>query len=159
MTDPTLSKLFAHMDWADRRVLRLLTGSEGARTPAAMRLFSHVLAAERVWLLRMRGEDSAVQPIWPELDLDDLTALAEGNREGYAAYLAMVDDAELAREVAYTSSQGAPFRTRVADILLQVATHGAYHRGQIAAEVRGAAAEPVSTDYILFVRDGARLAE
>jgi uncharacterized damage-inducible protein DinB len=40
----------------------------------------------------------------------------------------------------------------VDDILLHVALHGSYHRGQVALLVREAANKPAPTDYIGFVR-------
>jgi uncharacterized damage-inducible protein DinB len=148
-------RLFHHMAWADLRVLRLLNESPGARRHAAVRLFSHLLAAERVWLLRVHGRDTAGQPIWPELSLVELNAMAAANGFGYNRLLAGLDEAGLAREVEYTNSQGVPFRTRVADVLSHVALHGSYHRGQIAAALRAAGEEPVNTDFITFVREGA----
>ncbi|HEX2189964.1 MAG TPA: DinB family protein [Longimicrobiaceae bacterium] len=150
-----LERLFAHAAWADRRVLELLAATPGARTQRVLRLLAHLLAAERVWLLRLRGEDSAVQPIWPEdPSLDELRVLQAANEDGYARYLAALGDADLAAEVAYSNSRGEAFRTAVADVLAHVALHGSYHRGQVAAAVRGAGGEPVNTDFITFVREG-----
>lgn len=149
-----LERLFDHVAWADRRVLELLDAAPGARREPVLRLFAHVLAAERVWLLRLRGEDAGAQPIWPELPLEELKALQAANEEGYASYLAGLGDDGLAAEVAYTNSQGVAFRTAVADVLTHVALHGSYHRGQVAAAVRGAGEAPVNTDFIAFVREG-----
>lgn len=149
-----LRRLFDHVAWADRRVLELLDAAPGARREPALRLFAHVLAAERVWLLRLRGEDAAHQPIWPELSPAELKALQAANEEDYARLLDGLDDGGLAAEVAYANSQGVAFRTAVADVLTHVALHGSYHRGQVAAAVRAAGEEPVNTDFITFAREG-----
>jgi uncharacterized damage-inducible protein DinB len=146
-------RLFAHMEWADRRLVEMMDQSAPARTDAAVRLFAHLLAAERIWLVRLRGEDSTGEPLWPQPPASELRAAAEANREGYARYLASLGDDELDAEVAYTNQRGDPFRTRRVDILTHVAMHGAYHRGQIAAVVRAAGGEPVGTDYIIFARE------
>ena len=151
MTD--FPRLFAHMAWADRRLLRLLRDAPAAPTPAVLRLLAHVVGAERIWLLRLRGEDSAPQPVWPELALEEMEALAEANAAGYARLVAGLDGRAPDEQVAYRNTQGTEFRTRVADVLLHVALHGSYHRGQIAAAVRAAGVEPASTDYIVFVRE------
>ena len=148
-----VGRLFAHMEWADRRLVRLLNEAPAARTSEAMRLLSHLLAAERVWLLRLRGQDARLQAVWPELALEEVNAMAAANRAGYARYLARLGPEELERVVEYLTQAGAPFRTRAADILSHVALHGAYHRGQIAASLRASGAEPVSTDFILFARE------
>lgn len=55
--------------------------------------------------------------------------------------------------MSYRSSQGTPFQTSVGDILMHLASHGAYHRGQIALLLRQAGAEPLNTDFITFVRE------
>ena len=39
------------------------------------------------------------------------------------------------------------------DILFHLASHGAYHRGQISVTLRHSNLEPVNTDYITFVRE------
>ena len=149
-----LRRLFDHAAWADRRALDALAAAPEASRAGPLRLLAHVLAAERVWLLRLRGEDSAVQPIWPELALDACAALAAETAAGYARYLDQLTDADAAREVAYANSQGTSFRTRVSDVLTHVALHGSYHRGQVAALLRASGAEPVNTDFIMFVREG-----
>lgn len=153
MSIAIIQKMYSQMDWADQRLLALMNRDPFARTQPAMRFFSHLLAAERVWLLRLLGEDSSVQPIWPDLAPEALDALAAENRTGYAQYLASLDEDGLPSEVAYTNQQGSTYRTRVDDILIHVATHGSYHRGQIAAAVRAAGGEPVNTDYITYVRN------
>lgn len=149
-----LKRLFDHMTWADRRVLDLLNASPGARQASVIRLFSHLLAAERVWMLRLREEDASRQPIWPEWTLEELNAAAAENVSSYASFLEALRDEDLAGEVAYANSQGIAFRTRIVDILTHVALHGSYHRGQIAAAVRASGEEPVNTDFITFVREG-----
>lgn len=151
MTD--LPRLYAHMAWADRRIIALLREQPAARTPAVLRLLAHVAAAERVWLLRLCGEDSALQPVWPELSLDEAETLAASNAAEYARYLAEQGAADPDETIAYRNTQGTEFHTRARDILLHVAMHGSYHRGQIAAGVRASGADPVNTDYITFVRE------
>ncbi len=149
-----LRRLFDHAAWADRLALDALAAAPEASRAGPLRLLAHLLAAERVWLLRLRGEASAAQPIWPELPLERCAALAADNAAAYARYLDALTDEAAAREVAYTNSQGVSFRTRVSDVLTHVALHGAYHRGQVAAALRAAGADPVNTDFITFVRAG-----
>jgi uncharacterized damage-inducible protein DinB len=141
--------MFDHMAWADRRLVDLLSASPEAQQAAGvLRLLSHVLAAERVWLLRIRGENAAKAPIWPDWRMDQIAAAADANAEQYREALAD----QSGRVVEYTNSKGTPFSTRLADILTHVALHGSYHRGQIAAALRAGGVEPINTDYITYVR-------
>jgi len=147
---PHIQSLFGHMAWADDRALDSL---EAARhvPPRALELFGHVLGAEAEWLARLEQRPSDVA-IWPSFGLAECRAAAARNREGYAAFLARLSPGDLDRQVRYRNSRGAEFESRIEDILLHVAMHGSYHRGQVALIVRAAGEEPSPTDYIAFVR-------
>jgi uncharacterized damage-inducible protein DinB len=148
-----LRRLFDHLAWADanaRDALRTLPPSS-AEAGRATGLYAHVAAAEHVWLARLM-ERPAEHPVWPSLDLAASAALAERTAQELLAYVASVGPADLVREVDYRNSAGQSFRSRVDDILVHVALHGAYHRGQIALLTRQGGGEPASTDYIAFAR-------
>jgi uncharacterized damage-inducible protein DinB len=148
-----LPRLFDHLAWADanaRDALHAMPASS-AEAKRATGLFAHVAAAEHVWLSRLM-ERPPEHPVWPELDLAASAALATRTATELRQYVASLGPDDLASEVDYTNSAGRRFRDRVDDILMHVAMHGAYHRGQIALLTRQGGAEPASTDYIAFVR-------
>jgi uncharacterized damage-inducible protein DinB len=145
-----LTKLLDHLEWADARVLQGLRDSSSP-DPRALELYAHILGAEHAWLSRIHERPARVA-IWPTLSLDECAGLSAESIAGFRALLADLAPAELAREVPYRNSAGQAFRNTIEDILVHVALHGAYHRGQVALVVRGAGGEPVPTDYIAFVR-------
>jgi uncharacterized damage-inducible protein DinB len=145
-----LARLLAHLRWADALTLRSLRDASSA--PArALELYAHVVGAEEVWLSRIEGRPSSV-PVWPSLDLDECERLAATTHESLARVVASLDEAGVARLVHYRNSAGLEFDSRLDDILLHVAMHGAWHRGQVATLLRGAGDEPAPSDYIAFVR-------
>lgn len=146
-----IQRLFDHMFWADAHTLDLLKGAPAARTEDVMRLFAHVLGAERVWYARIQG-DSAAHAVWPNWSLEEMLAAAAANRLDYEKLLERSTAADLDRVLEYRNTQGTPFRTRLSDVLIHVAMHGSYHRGQIASAIRRGGGEPVNTDYITYVR-------
>ena len=150
--DHQLTRLFQHLSWADREVLEAL--AKDPEPPAeALKLLGHILAAERMWLARIRREDTTGLRVWPEAPtLDQCRQRMAENHSGYQALLASVQDTELAAPIAYRTTRGDPFRNTLGDILLHVALHGAHHRGQIAALARRAGQEPARTDFIVFAR-------
>jgi uncharacterized damage-inducible protein DinB len=91
-------------------------------------------------------------PVWPDPSLENCAALSATARRRYAALLGTLSASDLDRVIHYANSAGKEFDTRLEDILLHVALHGAYHRGQVALVLRDAGAEPGPTDYIAFVR-------
>ena len=145
-----LRKLIAHLEWADAAALRALRESPGTDI-RALTLYAHTLGAEANWLARVAGRRSDVA-IWPTLTLDEASALARRNAEELAAIVESSTAEDLAGAIVYRNSAGTQFTSTLEDILLHVALHGAYHRGQVALVIRGSGGEPAPTDYIAFVR-------
>ena len=144
-----LQKMAAHLAWADAEALRCLRDNHGT-DDRALTIYAHVVAAEAVWLARIAGRKPDIA-VWPTLTLDEAAALARRNADELESLLASSNDA-LDAEIVYRNSAGTEFRSRIEDILVHVALHGAYHRGQISLLVRGGGGEPAPTDYIAFVR-------
>jgi uncharacterized damage-inducible protein DinB len=119
--------------------------------PHTLDLLAHVIATEHVWLSRIRGETPEVA-VWPQLSLTQCAELATRNADEFLALVESVDETALDGGITYRNSVGAEFTSTLKDILVHVALHGAYHRGQIAAAVRAGGDTPASTDYIAFVR-------
>jgi len=145
-----LRKLIDHIKWADSAMLDALRTSPGSDERALM-IYAHVLGAEAVWLARIAGRPSDVA-VWPSLSVDEIAALATRNSNELDDLLATLATSDLDREIDYRNSQGKAFRSKLEDILLHVALHGSYHRGQVAYLIRGGGGEPASTDYIAFIR-------
>ena len=123
----------------------------GANVPAAsLRLMSHIVNAQSTWLVRLNGVPP-VTGIWDERDLAASRRLNEETLRGFRTVMESLEF-DPRRKVEYKNSAGVPFENTLGDILLQVFTHGGYHRGQIAMQLRQAGLEPVNTDYITWVR-------
>ena len=148
--DRQLSKLLDHLEWADRRVLDSLRAMPHL-DERTLELYAHVVGTEHTWLSRILVR-APREKIWPRLTLDAAGALAAETAAALRALVASSSSEQLQRNVAYRNSAGLAFESTIEDMLLQVALHGCYHRGQIAMIVRGADAEPSPTDYIAFVR-------
>ncbi|HEU4365167.1 MAG TPA: DinB family protein [Candidatus Krumholzibacteria bacterium] len=146
-----LQRLCAHMRWADERVLRELKQAEEPLEP--LKFYAHILAAERLWYLRIHEENWTVIPVWPDYTLEQCEKLAAENCALYEKFIAELADADLTREVTYTNSQRKRFTNTIGDMLLHVMVHGAHHRGQVAHAMRRHGDTPPIVDYIAFVRD------
>ncbi|SOC13405.1 uncharacterized damage-inducible protein DinB [Ureibacillus xyleni] len=142
----TIQKMYDHLHWANQRILETLQSSENEE---ALRLFSHILFAEKVWFTRLQGFDSSHLPIWSDIDLEGCTELVKQNEETIITFL---KDADLNKIIFYKNSKGTEFENSARDVLTHVALHGQYHRGQINSRLRASGMEPVNVDYITFVR-------
>ena len=149
-----LKKLFRHDTWANRQLLRRLREVREL-DPRVRKLFAHIQAGLRVWILRIQGQDTRSLSIWPDLSLAECEALIDENERAYAGFFGREPAALLEGTVTYTNQHGLSYETAIGDILLQVLTHGGYHRGQIALLLRQSGEEPLNTDYITYVREEA----
>ncbi|MEO5579257.1 MAG: DinB family protein [Gemmatimonadaceae bacterium] len=146
-----LNRMFDHLEWADARVLASLRRST-APPAESLNVYAHIIAAEHVWLARISGLQQRVT-IWPELSLDEGADLAKRNIQGFRMVLRDKSAERLEEPITYRNSAGLEFTSTLDDILLHVALHGMYHRGQIATALRKSGSVPIPTDYIAFVRE------
>lgn len=149
---PLLVQLVRHAAWANERTLASLRGIPEP-PPRAVRALAHVVAAERIYLERVRGDDPFPQDFWPAWSLDDIAAFAAESARRLPAFVDQCDADALRRSVRYRDSRGGGHDTPIYAMLLQVALHGEHHRGQIADLVRAAGGVPAITDLIVFVRE------
>jgi uncharacterized damage-inducible protein DinB len=147
-----IRNLFSYDDWANREVLGSLQALN-APSERSIKLLAHILSAERLWLERLLVQKQTL-PVWPlstlaqcKLEVDQLPGL-------WKNYLTALGEAGLARSLTYKNTKGESFSSQKQDILLHVVMHSAYHRGQIAADMRAAGFTPPYTDFIHAVRQG-----
>lgn len=143
---------FAHDAWANRETQRTLV-TAGAPPAVTLGRFAHVIAAELLWHARIQGRPSPV-PVWPQWTVAECGERSEQVARLWAPYLDALTEDELGREVSYVNSKGEAFTSLVEDILTHLGLHSAYHRGQVAAELRAAGHEPATTDFIHAARLG-----
>lgn len=147
-----LRRQFAYDEWANREVLARLRSSE---RPAArpLQLLAHILSAERLWLERIRKQPQSL-PVWPDFTLDQCESQIAELAQLWRTLLNQLDPEGLSAKVTYKNSKGEPWNSTVEDILTHVLLHSAYHRGQIAIQMRTAGEQPAYTDFIHAVRQG-----
>jgi uncharacterized damage-inducible protein DinB len=147
-----LRRQFGYDAWANREALA------GLRAPAGLparplQLLAHILSAERLWLERIRMQPQSL-PVWPDFTLNQCEAQIADLAELWGEFLRQLAPAGLAEKVTYRNSKGEPWSSTVEDILSHVMLHSAYHRGQIAGQVRAGGEQPASTDFIHAARQG-----
>jgi uncharacterized damage-inducible protein DinB len=145
-----LQRLLRYDAWANAETLKSLT--LGDSPPQSRKWMAHIVGAECLWLARLRRQPATL-PVWPDLSLEACRDhLAQLSRD-WPAYLADHHQS-LTERVSYINSKGEAWTNTVEEILTHVTIHSAYHRGQIASNLRSAGMEPAYTDYIHGVRQG-----
>jgi uncharacterized damage-inducible protein DinB len=167
MTKDDIQLLYEYDRWANNRVLHAvsaLTADQFTRDlsggfRSVRNTLVHIIGGEWIWLaywkepphsstlladLRKRRDalfnpdaypnQVAVQTKWTEVEKDQ------------AEFVNRVTDESLERML--------PFRTtqlRLAHLMQHLANHSTYHRGQVALMMRQLGAEPLATDYHVFL--------
>jgi uncharacterized damage-inducible protein DinB len=144
-----ISRLFIYDDWANREVLEAIRVAGSPLRP--LKLVSHILSAERLWLERMKGLAQTF-PVWPDFSLSQCEEQAAELHSLWTEFLSPANQGALSIPVSYKNTKGESFTSEKEDVLLHVITHSAYHRGQIASDMRAAGFTPAYTDFIHAVR-------
>ena len=148
------SRLFVYDHWANRECLGTMCGAASVPTDVVGRI-AHILSAQKLWLERIQGQKQTL-PVWPNLSVEECQSLEEEMFQAWREYLAQIQNSPetLAKDTEYRNTQGQAFTSRVEDILTHVLFHSAYHRGQIALQMRSTGMTPAYTDFIHAVRQG-----
>jgi len=147
-----LHRQFAYDEWANREVLAALSAST-VSTLRARQLLAHILSAGRLWLERIRKHSQTLS-VWPDFSIEQCEAQISDLASLWKEYLGQLSSAALSENVTYQNSKGEAWTSTVQDILTHVVLHSAYHRGQIASQMRAAGEQPAYTDFIHAARLG-----
>ncbi len=147
-----LRRQFAYDEWANREVLNAIRAS-GAAKEKPLQLMAHILAVERLWLERLKQQPQST-PVWPEPDLAQCEAQAAEMGGLWLEFLDLITAGDVSQSIAYKNSKGEEWTSTIVDVLTHVAMHSAYHRGQIATQMRANGQTPAYTDFIHAVRQG-----
>ena len=148
-----LRRLFAYDQWANEEALRSLRATPGC-SPRAIEVMAHTIATEWVWMSRIQRQ-SQPYAVWPGWTLDDSQLRLQELKHDWEEFFKGMNQPTLGQQLSYKNTKGDSFTNTIGDILMHVAMHGTYHRGQIAAEVRAAGGQPAYTDFIQAVRSAA----
>ena len=157
-----IRRLFDYADWASERMFTAIAGlSDEQQNRNIVSSFSsiratlaHIVGAEWLWLQRWNGISPGAPPEWAATAT--VAELAQQMRKVSSerrAFLSALDERKLDEEFAYKNLKGDAFKSRLRDVLLHIANHASYHRGQLTTMMRQAGGTPPSTDFIVFTRE------
>jgi len=172
MTIDDIQLLYEYDRWANNRVFQAVSGLSleqftrdlGGSFGSVRDTLLHILAGEWTWLvywreqshgpallveLRTRRESlfnpvsfpnvAAVRSKWAEVEEDQI------------AFVSSLNNASLEKMLPYRTTQ-----LSLAHLMQHLANHSTYHRGQIALMMRQLDADPVATDFHVFLAEGRR---
>ena len=170
MTKDDTKLLFEYDRWANNRVLRAaatltveqFTRNLGGSFPSVRDALLHIIAGEWIWLQYWK-ETTPDPAFLPELRkrrdalfhpdvFADVTAVrsrwAEVEEE-MAGFVNGLTDEDLKKMLPARNTL-----ISLAHLMQHVANHSTYHRGQVALMMRQLGAEPLATDFHVFLAEG-----
>lgn len=112
-------------------------------------ILNHLVWAEKVWLGRVDRETVATMKPTNVAGLLEMWRDVNGK---WSALILAADTAEISRKIAYFTSTGDRFTNSILEIVIHMVDHSTYHVGQMMNAIRGFGIEPVSTNYIHYLR-------
>lgn len=142
-------KLYRFNAWANKRVLGVIQRQK-VNDEKILTLMGHIVAAQFLWLHRIKGLPPPDVKLWGEYSLNQLMVLAE---KAGKEWLEFVENTEnFNRELTYKNYVGDPYTNNVENIMIHLVNHSSYHRAQIAMLLRQKGFEPINTDFITYDR-------
>lgn len=148
MSKKDFALLVEHEYWASMQMANMLIAMD-IIPERTKRIFDHVIGAQNTWIARFKNEKPALE-IWPILMPTDWSKLLKEHRE--ALLDIATSEEKLDQIITYKNSAGKEFTNRIGDLMLHLALHAQYHRGQVIAYSREQITQPPVTDMIAFLR-------
>ena len=142
-------KLYQYNAWANRRVVNCLN-RQSVGDEKILCIMGHIVAAQFLWLHRIKGLPPANVKLWDDYTLDQVTTMAEEAGKRWLEFVESTDNFN--RELTYNNYVGEPYVNNVEMIMIHLVNHSSYHRAQVAMLLRQKGLEPINTDFITYDR-------
>jgi uncharacterized damage-inducible protein DinB len=155
-----ISAFCDYSEWSNKRLLK--TASElsaeefsrpqGASWGSVESSFGHIVGAQIIWLSRWRTATSPgpIVEVQAIAGLEGITSAFEASHAGLREFVAGLTDQILEGVLAFTDSRGNTYQSALWELMLHVANHGTYHRGEIAMALTALGHSPGDLDYRRF---------
>lgn len=142
-------KWYQYNAWANRRVIRCLE-QQNVIDEKILSVFGHLMAANFIWLNRIKDLPKSKYELWGKYDLKELKRMVVEADELWISFIQ--ENENFDRQMKYHNYVGDYFENNVQQIMIHLVNHGTYHRGQVAMLLRQQGFEPVNTDFITYDR-------
>ncbi len=146
-----LIHLFKYNNWATERTANSIITLDEI-FPGGVRLLSHIISAQQIWLNRITGIESNIN-FWDNFIIEESISKSAELTNQWINLFEGKETSFLEKRIHYKNSDGKKFESSIKDITTQVLNHSTYHRAQIALLVRQANGTPAVTDYIVYQRE------
>ena len=137
--------------WANQRLLGTLS-QNSVDDEDILRLFSHIVSAQIIWLHRVEGLPTSPFPPWETYNLREIESMMDESNVRWNKFLNNYKMDTLEEVIHYQNAAKKDFENRLTDILTHVINHSTHHRAQISYRLRLLGIAPPPMDFIEFAR-------
>lgn len=156
-----IGHLYAYNEYANNALLDIacrldeskLEGAQGASFGGIIGNMSHLAAAQINWLQRWQHGVNEVsgETLQARMKtLDDVRRAFAGSHTALREYVGGINDADLDSTLAFKDSSGAENKRPLWQLMLHVANHATYHRGEVAMALSALGHSPGDLDFIYW---------
>ncbi len=153
----SLHRLFRFKAWANYELFTALATLDSASpaTHLAIRALSHTYVVDRIFFAHMTRKDHG----YTSANLSEMPTLQDLSRDirtsdrEYVDYVAELERGQLAEQIEFTFTDGAPGCMSREEMLMHVITHGIGHRGQVSAVMLLHAASPAKDGFTTYLHE------
>jgi uncharacterized damage-inducible protein DinB len=153
--------LYEYNEYANGRLIEIageldeteLKGAQGASYESILGNLAHLAAAQVNWLERWQTGANRVSGdvmVQGMSSLTDVRETFESSHAGLREFIAGLTEARVEAPLAYKDSSGAPGERPLWQLMLHVANHGTFHRGEIAMALSALGHSPGDIDFIYW---------
>ena len=151
----TLPHLFQYKAWANDELLTALAklDRDAMVVKLAIKALSHTYVVDRIFAAHLRRNDHAYTSanLSDMPTLEDLSADIRASDREYVNYVSTLDRDQLAEEIDFAFTDGAPGRMSREEMLMHLITHGVGHRGQVSAVMLLNSVPPASDGFTTYL--------
>jgi uncharacterized damage-inducible protein DinB len=151
----TLPHLFQYKAWANDELLTALAklDRDAMVVKLAIKALSHTYVVDRIFAAHLRRNDHAYTSanLSDMPTLEDLSADIRTSDREYVDYVSTLDRGQLAEQIDFAFTDGAPGRMSREEMLMHLITHGVGHRGQVSAVMLLNSLPPASDGFTTYL--------
>ncbi len=145
-------KMFGYNKFATEHILQAM--ADNGAPAITLKLMTHMLTTELVWLERCKLTTPTATSPWPEpLIIDQCEALIVPRHEAWIDFLNGLTEDDFDKVIPYHTFNGDPYENHLNEIITHVINHGTHTRAQIGQQLKFAGAKTLPiTDYSYYLR-------
>ncbi|MCP5063868.1 MAG: hypothetical protein GY936_15585 [Ignavibacteriae bacterium] len=144
--------LYEFNDWANSKVISLFEQTKN-NDEKTLSVLSHIISTQDAWLERLKQTPNYSMDIWETYSLQELNVLSKNSSDSWQKFIHKLSKKSMGNICLYKNFNRKKFSNSFAEIMEHVISHSTYHRGQINLLLRKNKVEPISLDYIFYLRE------